>query len=93
MLTGELLPAERFVAGGFVHAVAAPNRFGPDVAAVATRLASTADGLPGRVKQLLRPADVPGLAAAQASELDMFARHWRDHDIRAGLRRFLDRRR
>jgi enoyl-CoA hydratase/carnithine racemase len=88
LLTGELLPAERFVACGFVHSLVAPDRFEPEVTAVATRLAGTAAGLPGRVKELLHhsPAD------AQAGELDVFARHWHEHDVHAGLSHFLDRR-
>ncbi|HEX5121340.1 MAG TPA: enoyl-CoA hydratase/isomerase family protein [Pseudonocardiaceae bacterium] len=91
MLTGELLPAERFVANGFVHSVVAPQQFRHDVAAVAARLAGIADGLPGRVKELLHRSDRPSPADAQAGELDIFARHWHDHDIGAGLRRFLNR--
>jgi enoyl-CoA hydratase/carnithine racemase len=86
MLTGELLPAERFVAGGFVHSVLAPEQFGREVAAVAARLAT--GRLAGQVKELLRRPP----AEAQARELEIFARHWRDHDLRAGLSRFLDRR-
>ena len=87
MLTGELLPAERFLAGGFVHSVVPPHRFRDEAAAVATRLAAAA--VPGRVKEMLAPASP---AAAQARELDVFARHWHDQDIRAGLSRFLNRR-
>ncbi|HKN97801.1 MAG TPA: enoyl-CoA hydratase/isomerase family protein [Pseudonocardiaceae bacterium] len=89
MLTGELLPAERFVASGFVHSVVAPHRFRHEVAAVAARLAAVADGVPARVKELLRGPDP---ADARAGELDVFGRHWHDHDVRAGIRRFLDRR-
>jgi enoyl-CoA hydratase len=88
MLTGELLPAERFVGCGFVHSVAAPAEFRHEVAAVAARLAETTDGSPGRVKELLQG---PNPAAAQARELDLFARHWHDQDIHAGLSRFLNR--
>jgi enoyl-CoA hydratase/carnithine racemase len=84
MLTGELLPAERFTANGFVHSVVASRDFHRAVDTVAARLAGG-----GRAKELLRRSP----AEARARELEIFARNWRERDVRAGLTRFLDRRR
>jgi enoyl-CoA hydratase/carnithine racemase len=91
MLTGELLPAERFVPSGFVHSVVEPHRFGHEVGAIATRLAGTAGDLSGRIKDLLHRPGGPTPEDAQARELDVFARHWADQDVRTELRRFVNR--
>lgn len=89
MLTGDLLPAERFVTSGFVHAVVPQHRFAHEVTAVAARLAAT--DVSGRVKELLHGSTGPGPEQAQADELEVFARHWHDQDVPAELRRFLNR--
>ncbi|NLU73998.1 enoyl-CoA hydratase/isomerase family protein [Streptomyces sp. HNM0575] len=93
MLSGELLPAEAFVACGFVHSVVPRTRFLPEVAAVAGQLAAVGAGLTAHVKGLLdRGPQQPDEAARAAHELEVFAEHWRDKeaDLAATLRRFVD---
>lgn len=93
ILTGELLPAERFVHSGFVHSVTAELDFHSAVTTVAEQLLHSATPhAHRRGKALLRqlhdaPSDDP-----YARELDVFAEHWQDNDIAAALSRFLNKR-
>lgn len=92
MLTGELLPAERFVAGGFVHAVVPVESFDSAVASVADRLSGASAQASARVKRLLHhgPRSSPR-DTALARELEVFAEHWQDSDIAGPLSAFFQR--
>ena len=91
MLTGELLPAEDFVASGFVHAVACEAEFPQVLAATVDRLRARSGGSHGRVKRLLA-AGRDGAGAALAAELAVFGDHWHDasSDTLGALTRFLE---
>jgi enoyl-CoA hydratase/carnithine racemase len=91
MLTGDLLPAEEFIASGFVHAVASEAEFPGVLAATVDRLRATTGSVHRRVKQLLA-AGRDSADEALAAELAVFGDHWRDAatDTREALRRFLD---
>lgn len=91
MLTGELLPAEAFLACGFVHAVADEADFPSLLATTVDRLRSRAGPAHARVKQLLaarRDSEQQALAA----ELVTFDDQWRDAqaDTVGALARFVD---
>jgi enoyl-CoA hydratase/carnithine racemase len=91
MLTGELLPAEAFLACGFVHAVADEAAFPTVLAATLDRLRSRSGPAHARVKQLLEKGR-SGQPQALAAELATFDDQWRDPtaDTQGALARFLD---
>ncbi|MEV5831630.1 enoyl-CoA hydratase/isomerase family protein [Spirillospora sp. NPDC052242] len=89
LLTGELLPAEHFLAGGFVHTVAADEEFDRVVTAVAESFTGMPPGCHARLKRLLGAPDAPD---ALRNELKVFAEHWHEQDIAAQLTRFFDHR-
>jgi enoyl-CoA hydratase len=89
LLTGELLPAERFLASGWLHAVTESGCGVAEGHRLASTLADAAGAGQAATKRLLaelddRPAVDDGLRV----ELDAFARHWAAHDIPAELHRF-----
>jgi enoyl-CoA hydratase len=90
LLTGELLPAEAFVASGFIHAIAPAEQFDNLVATVVDSLREPQRAAQTRMKQLLTGGPVPD-AAALAHELDAFARHWHSQDIARDLQAFFSR--
>jgi enoyl-CoA hydratase len=89
LLTGKLLPAEAFVASGFVHAVAPAEEFDELVATVIESLRESPRTAQTGIKQLLAEGPVPD-AAALTRELEIFGRHWRTQDIARDLRAFFD---
>jgi enoyl-CoA hydratase/carnithine racemase len=92
-LTGELLPAERFLATGWLHAVVDTGCGGEEGLRVAEVLAAAANPAQAAFKQMLAELDdEPTTAAGLRLELDQFAEHWSTHDVPAELRRFLARR-
>lgn len=88
LLTGELLPAERFLPSGFVQAIAAPGEFEDVVSAVAASFTGAPPGCHARVKQLLET----DARATTRRELDAFAEHWQEQDIASNLATFFERR-
>jgi enoyl-CoA hydratase len=92
-LTGELLPAERFPATGWLHAVVGAGHGAEEGLRVAEVLAAAAGPAQSAVKQMLAELDdEPSVEAGLRVELEEFARHWSTHDVPAELRRFLARR-
>ncbi len=89
LLTGELLPAEHFLACGFVQAVAEAAEFDRVVTAVAESFTGMPPGCHAQLKRLLGDPDAP---AALRVELEVFAEHWHEQDIAAQLTRFFDQR-
>lgn len=91
MLTGELLPAEAFLACGFVHAVADEAEFPTLLAATVDRLRARSGPALARVKRLLETGRAGG-GQALAAELAIFDDQWRDAtaDTQGALARFLD---
>jgi enoyl-CoA hydratase len=92
-LTGELLPAERFLATGWLHAVTEPGHGAVEGQRVAETLAAAANPAQAAFKQLLAELDEePSVENALRLEVDEFARHWASHDIPRELRHFFTRR-
>lgn len=91
MLTGELVPVERFTHIGFVHTVVPKPDLGGTVTQISEQLEVASAEAHIAVKQLLHrwhetPAD-EGLSR----ELDVLAEHWNGTDIAGSLARFLNR--
>lgn len=92
-LTGELLPAERFVRTGWLHEVVESGRGSDAGLRVAETLAAAGNSAQATFKLLLADLDeIPTVEAGLKLELDQFDRHWSAHDIPTELRRFLSRR-
>lgn len=92
LLSGELLPAERFAAAGWLHAVVPAERLDAEAHALAERLAA-ASGLAQRnMKALLAELEELPPADGLAAELRAFEANWADADAPAALERFLSRR-
>lgn len=92
MLTGELLPAESFLASGLVRAVATEPDFPTVLGATVDLLRSRSGPSQGRVKQLLN-ARPPADDEALALELATFRTHWQATDTAGSLEQFLSGRR
>lgn len=90
LLTGKLLPAEAFVASGFIQAIAQEEQFDDLIATVISSLREPQRGAQTGMKQLLAEGPVPD-AAALARELDTFTRHWHSQDIARELQAFFNR--
>ncbi|WP_205346979.1 enoyl-CoA hydratase/isomerase family protein [Pseudonocardia broussonetiae] len=92
-LSGELLPAERFLPTGWLHAVVDTGRGAEEGLRVAEALAAAAGPAQAAFKAVLAELDdEPSVEAGLRVELEEFARHWATHDVPAELRRFLTRR-
>lgn len=92
-LSGELLPAERFLASGWLHTVTEPWRGVDEGLRVAETLAAAANPAQSAMKRMFAELDgVPEVERALSVELDAFDRHWFTHDVPRELRRFLSRR-
>ena len=92
-LSGELLPAERLLTAGWLHAVVEPGRGADEGLRVAARLAGTSNPAQAAFKRMFAVLDdEPSIEAGLRLELDEFDRHWSTHDVPNELRRFLARR-
>jgi enoyl-CoA hydratase len=92
-LTGELLPAERFLSAGWLHAVVESGHGLGEGQRAADILAAAANPAQSAYKLLL--ADVDESASLEGGlhiELNAFDRHWANHDVPHALRGFLIRR-
>ena len=92
LLSGELLPAERFAAAGWLHAVVPGERLQDEAHALAERLAAASGPAQRSLKALLAEQRELTLDAGLAAELRAFERNWADADVPAGLEAFLARR-
>ena len=92
LLSGELLPAERFAAAGWLHAVVPGERLEAEAHALAERLAAASGPAQRNLKALLSEQRELTLDAGLAAELRAFERNWADADVPAGLEAFLARR-
>ncbi len=92
-LSGELMPAEKFLAAGWLHALVEPGHGADEGLRVAETMAAAANPAQSAMKQIFAQLDeVPEVEAGLALELDAFDRHWSSHDVPHELRRFLTRR-
>ncbi|GAB2736961.1 enoyl-CoA hydratase/isomerase family protein [Amycolatopsis magusensis] len=88
-LTGELLPAERFLAAGWLHAVVEPGHGVDEGLRVAGVLAAASNPAQAAFKRMFGVLDdEPAVEAGLRLELDEFDRHWSAHDVPDQLRRF-----
>jgi enoyl-CoA hydratase/carnithine racemase len=92
-LTGELLPAERFLTTGWLHAVVDTGRGAEEGLRVAEVLAAAGGPAQAAFKRMFAELDdEPSIEAGLRLELGQFAKHWSTHDVPTELRRFLNRR-
>ena len=92
-LTGELLPAERFLSAGWLHAVVDSGHGASEGQRLAEILAAAANPAQSTYKLLLAELDEStSLGGGLDLELDVFDRHWANHDVPHALRGFLIRR-
>jgi enoyl-CoA hydratase/carnithine racemase len=92
-LSGELLPAERFLSAGWLHAVVESGHGATEGQRLAEILAGTANPAQSAYKRLFADLDeTPPLTVGLDLELDAFERHWANHDVPHALRAFLIRR-
>jgi enoyl-CoA hydratase/carnithine racemase len=91
-LTGELLPAERLLSAGWLHAVAEPGHGAEEGQRVAEILAAAANPAQSAFKQTLAELDETlSTEEGLRVELEAFARHWAAHDVPRELRHFFAR--
>jgi enoyl-CoA hydratase/carnithine racemase len=92
-LTGDLLPAQRFLAAGWLHAISEPGHAVADGQRLAEALAAAANPAQTGFKRLLAELDgSPSVGDGLRLELEAFARHWAAHDVPGELRGFFARR-
>src|SRR4051794_24536623 len=92
-LTGELLPAERFLASGWLHAITVPGHGADEGQRVAEILAAAANPAQAAFKRLLAELDeTPSTEEGLRLGLEVFARHRASHAVPRELRRFFPRR-
>jgi enoyl-CoA hydratase len=92
-LTGELLPAEKFLSAGWLHGVVDAGHGATEGQRLAEILAAAANPAQWAYKHLLADLDeTPSLKRGLDLELDAFDRHWANHDVPHALRGFLIRR-
>lgn len=92
-LTGELLPAERFLSAGWLHALVEAGRGAAEGQRAAEILAAAANPAQSAYKRLLADLDEStSLEGGLDLELDAFDRHWANYDVPDALRGFLIRR-
>jgi enoyl-CoA hydratase len=92
-LSGELLPAERFLAAGWLHAVVDSGHGATEGQRLAEILAEAANPAQSAYKRLFADLDEsPSLTAGLDLELDAFDRHWANYDVPKALRAFSIRR-
>ena len=92
-LTGELLPAERFLSAGWLHAVVENGHGATEGQRLAEILAVAANPAQSAYKRLFADLDeTPSVTDGLDLELDAFNRHWGNHDVPHALRGFLIRR-
>lgn len=92
MLSGELLPAERFAQAGWLRAVVPAERLDGEALALAARLAAAGGPAQRNLKALLAELEELSPAAGLAAELRAFERNWADADAASALAAFLARR-
>jgi len=92
LLSGELLPAERFAEAGWLHAVIPAERLDDEALALAERLATVSGPAQRNMKTLLAEQEELSPAAGLAAELRAFERNWADVDAAAALEAFFARR-
>ncbi len=88
LLTGELLPADAFLASGWVQAVVPAGELHEQAEAVAQQLADVAGPAQRNVKALLNELDELAPAAGLEAELRAFAANWAQADVPAALASF-----
>jgi enoyl-CoA hydratase/carnithine racemase len=91
LLGGELLPAERFLASGWVQAVVPPEELRECAEEMAAVLAATAGPAQRNMKSLLAELEDLSPTAGLAAELRAFSANWEAADVASALRSFVSR--
>ncbi len=92
LFTGEMLPAERFVASGFVNEVLAAERLVERVDEVVARLADKSPLALRRTKQIVHDGLEQPLHAGLRLELVASEAHANSYDMREGVSAFVEKR-
>jgi len=92
-LTGELLPAEKFLSAGWLHSVVESGQGVSEGQRVAELLAAAANPAQAAFKLMLAELDdSTSVEVGLDLELDAFGRHWANQDVPHALRGFFTRR-
>ncbi|MGY1901102.1 enoyl-CoA hydratase/isomerase family protein [Nocardia gipuzkoensis] len=88
-LTGDLLPAERFLAAGWLHAISEPGDVVAEGQRLAEALAAAANPAQAAFKRLLAELDnAPSVEEGLQLELESFTRNWAAGDVHREIRGF-----
>lgn len=88
LLSGELLPAARFLEAGWLHVVVPAERLDEEALALAERLVAASGPAQRNAKALLAELEELPPAAGLEAELRAFARNWAEADAAARLEAF-----
>lgn len=91
MLSGELVPAERLLSTGFVHAVVPPAELRTEADRLATQLAGIDSATMSRMKGMIAPP-ADEWRHALSNEMRVLEEHWSASRVAASLRAFVERR-
>ncbi|MEU6185788.1 enoyl-CoA hydratase/isomerase family protein [Nocardia sp. NPDC047038] len=91
-LTGQLVPAQRLAATGWLHAVVPAEEVHACAQAAAMELADASGPAQSAFKALLHTLTTMDEKHGLARELDDFEEHWNTNDVPAALTAFLQRR-
>lgn len=89
LLSGRLLPAEQFLASGWITAVVAPGSLEDAALEVALELAEVSGPGQANLKTLLADLDDLDVTRGLAHELDAFADNWTDANVQEALKAFV----
>ncbi len=92
LFTGEMLPAERFVACGFVNEVVPADHLVSRVEQVVDSIGQKSPLMLGRVKQIVHDGLEQPLSTALRLELLASEAHATSYDMREGVRAFVEKR-
>lgn len=91
-MTGQLVPAERLAATGWLHATVPVEQVAATALAVASTLAEAGGPAQAAFKVLLHELTTMDEKQGLAHELRTFEQHWNTNDVPASLTAFLQRR-
>ncbi|MEV0550652.1 enoyl-CoA hydratase/isomerase family protein [Nocardia salmonicida] len=90
-LTGQLVPAQRLITTGWLHAAVPAGLVAPAARAAAMELAEASGPAQAAFKVLLHELTSMDESQGLAYELGTFERHWNTNDVPASLTAFLQR--
>jgi 2-(1,2-epoxy-1,2-dihydrophenyl)acetyl-CoA isomerase len=91
-MTGDAVPAERALSIGMINRVVPPSELGVEAANFAAKLAASATGSIGRIKQMLNASFSNDLAAQLALEHECQIESGKSEDFKEGVAAFFEKR-